>query len=41
MIGTRRIKFQDKSSLMELETLDRAIPSVSAISSAVIGASDK
>src|ERR1700759_5829624 len=41
MIGTRRIKFHDNSSLMELETLDRAMPSVSAISSAVIGASDK
>src|ERR1700709_2840513 len=39
MIGTRRIKFQDKSSLIELETLDRAMPSVSAMSSAVIGAS--
>ena len=41
MIGTRRIKFQDSSSLIELETLDRAMPRVSAMSSAVIGASDR
>jgi hypothetical protein len=27
MIGTRRIKFQDNNSLIELETLDRAMPS--------------
>src|ERR1700734_1313820 len=39
MIGTRRIRFQAKSSLIELETLDRAMPSGSAMSSAVIGAS--
>src|SRR5580698_7181260 len=39
MIGTRRIRFQAKSSLMELETLDRAMPRVSAMSSAVRGAS--
>src|SRR3984885_1615416 len=39
MIGTRRIRFQANNSLIELETLDRAMPSVSAMSSAVIGAS--
>src|ERR1700761_2043977 len=41
MIGPRRIRFHASSSLIELETLDRAIPKVSAISSAVTGASDK
>jgi hypothetical protein len=40
-IGTRRIKFQPSSSLIEFDTLERARPSVSAMSSAVIGRSDR
>src|SRR5579862_1394302 len=39
--GTRRIRLQDSSSLIELETLERAMPSASEISSAVSGFSER
>ena len=40
-IGTRRIKFQPSSSSIEFDTLERAIASCSAMSSAVSGSSDR
>jgi hypothetical protein len=39
--GTRRISFQPISSFRLFETFERAMPSVSAISSAVSGRSER
>ena len=41
LTGTRRIRFQAISSRIEVETLERASPSVAAISSAVSGRSER